>query len=775
MTKHTAAAVEPPAGISAEAQAQINEEEQVVQQVVLSLESQRSIGGKRLRNEAVRAQQLTSRIVAARRDVDKQLLASDEAVSHKLVDMKQSEIESIDKLIEKPYFARIILDEDDGAKRKSIEFRLGVAANSDCRIIDWRRAPISKLYYEYQEGEEYCEEILGRERTGRVILRNKVDIEHGELQRLTCRSGSFRKVKGSWIGSGGDVRARSAETYGRLPDVLSLITPDQFRTITEDAETAILIQGVAGSGKTTVALHRMAWLLHPDNSDIQSNETVVLVRSNALKTYIAGALPALGVEGVDVHSFHEWAATSLSWLLSTDGRAKHVIKRPVDRTPPSIKRVCRSMAFLKALELYAAGQRRRLCSYLDESIKWELLAPPLRKELDQFRESKEPPLPFLARLLNALKLAASTATDASAIADAEKVASTVDRRFRLYQRDLIAILAEPKRVLMHDETGLLDAELIAATKSYIERNLDQGLVSPAEDALLLRLGQLKRGAVFMKNGEMRRYRHIVVDEVQDFSAPELAAVIGAVEKLNQLTLVGDSGQAIGEAHTFPGWDKLRSYWSLGSSLSQFIALTVTHRSTLEIMKLGDHIQGEQRTTEGRKGKPPLWYKCRNEDQGVTEAIGWLTRVIERYPDGIVAVICRTPKEARYAHGLLTPTFGSAVRLGDDSSFSFQEGILVTDIAQVKGLEFPQVLVWNPSAADYGRDERSKNLLYVAVTRAEEHLCLISWGKPSPLLPPLHSGLVRGVDRDAELADEEAEESASAREQAREREGLIEYD
>lgn len=160
---------------------------------------------------------------------------------------------------------------------------------------------------------------------------------------------------------------------------------------------------------------------------------------------------------------------------------------------------------------------------------------------------------------------------------------------------------------------------------------------------------------------------------------------------------------------------------------------------------------------------------------MTEAIGWLTRVIERYPDGIVAVICRTPKEARYAHGLLTPTFGSAVRLGDDSSFSFQEGILVTDIAQVKGLEFPQVLVWNPSAADYGRDERSKNLLYVAVTRAEEHLCLISWGKPSPLLPPLHSGLVRGVDRDAELADEEAEESASAREQAREREGLIEYD
>ncbi len=91
----------PTEGLATEAREQIAAEEQVVQQVLLSLESQRAIGGKRLKSEAVRAQQLTSRIVASRRDVDKQLLASDEAVSHRLVDMKQSEIESIDNLDEK--------------------------------------------------------------------------------------------------------------------------------------------------------------------------------------------------------------------------------------------------------------------------------------------------------------------------------------------------------------------------------------------------------------------------------------------------------------------------------------------------------------------------------------------------------------------------------------------------------------------------------------------------------------------------------------------------
>lgn len=746
--------------VTDEANRLLEQEENVLKEVVCSLQSQLTIGGRRLRAEEERAQGLTARLVAARRDVEKQLLASDEAVSHKLRDLKKDEIETIEKLVEKPYFARIVLEEEDPhGGTKSIEFRLGVAANSECRIIDWRRAPISKLYYEYNEGEEYSEEIQGRERNGRVVLRHKVDIERSELKKVTCRLGSFEKRDGVWEAAGGRSRARSAQSYGTLPDVLSLITPEQFRAITQDAETAILIQGVAGSGKTTVALHRLAWLLFGDNSDLKPGEAVILVRSRALKEYIANALPALGIEKVHVLGFHEWAARCLAWLLASERGTRETIRRPQGRTPPGIERVIGSMAMLTALERYVVEQKRRLVRWLREIVPADRLTREAEQSLRLLEESKLAPVPFFERFLTALfPGGASRPVEQPAPAgsqrDLETELRTASRRMQLYQKDVVAILAHPRWILEHDETSLLDEDLIHAAHEQIRAELERNEVAPSLDALLLRLGQLKSGAMLLPDGREGRYRHILVDEVQDFSSPELAVLVGSVEQLSQLTLVGDTGQAIGEGHTFPGWEKLREHWALGSSLSQFISLSVSHRSTLQIMRLGDHILGERRTTEGRPGKPPLWYHCRHENQGIAEVIGWLSRVMDRYPDSIVAVLCRAPSEARYAVSLLQPTFGSAVRLGDDSSFGFQEGIVVTDIAQVKGLEFAHVLIWNPSAATYRNDRQSRNLLYVAVSRAEENLCLVTWDRPSPLLPPLASNLVRGIDRAEELAEEE---------------------
>ncbi len=259
--------------IPEEALSVIEEEERLLATVLESLRKQLASADIRLGVESTRARELTSNIVASRRDVEKQMLASDEAVSHRLRDLKKEEITGIERLIESPYFARIVLQEDDGkGGTKRVEFRLGSAANTECRIIDWRRAPISKLFYEYKEGEEFYEEIQGRERSGTIALRIKVDISDGILRSINCSTGNYRKDdNGRWsISNRRAGSSRSGANYGQLPDVLSLITPEQFRSITEDAKTAILIQGIAGSGKTTVALYRLSWLLNEGNSDISN-------------------------------------------------------------------------------------------------------------------------------------------------------------------------------------------------------------------------------------------------------------------------------------------------------------------------------------------------------------------------------------------------------------------------------------------------------------------------------------------------------------------------
>ena len=126
-------------------------------------------------------------------------------------------------------------------------------------------------------------------------------------------------------------------------------------------------------------------------------------------------------------------------------------------------------------------------------------------------------------------------------------------------------------------------------------------------------------------------------------------------------------------------------------------------------------------------------------------INWLSRVAEKYPTELTAVVCKDNKEAQFALGMLEPTFRSAVRIGDQDSFSFDEGIVISDVRNLKGLEFMNVLIWNPSAQNYPKNRQAKNRLYVAMTRAEENLSLVTWNKPSRLLPGLHSKLVRGID------------------------------
>lgn len=661
--------------LSEEEQKIVSEEDQILKDVLLSLENQRTHYGKRSKIESARARDLTSRLVATRRAEDRALMASDEWVSHTLEQKNQNEIKGLDKLIKKPYFARIILEEErpDGTI-KEIEYKLGSRANPDCRIIDWRKAPISKLYYEYKEGDEYSEQIQGIERNGTVRLRNSLEIEDSELNRITCRYGNFIKQGDSWIKSNSSRGSLTEKARGELPPILALITAEQFQTITEDAKTAILIQGIAGSGKTTVALHRLAWLLEPENSDLKAEHSLVVVLTLSLKTYIANSLKSLGIEGIIVRTLSEWSEHILRYIAPNFVSESNRVIRPAETCPHSIERVKRSMALLNCIEEYPKGERGQ---------------------------------------------------------------------FDYYQA-LEEILRKPDQIIAHDETKLLDRDLIKATLDRSLKNKELGALDWCDDSLCIRLYEHQRDSVPLENGTPGKYKHLLVDEVQDLSPIDLAALIGVVERSDQLTIVGDISQSLNRVHAFPGWDRLRKFWDLKDSVAKFFELTISHRSTLQIMKLADHIKGRSEVTQGRGGRIPIWFRCTNETKGIEACINWLSSALERYPSALTAVVCSDEREARFALSLLKPRFGESARLGSNDGFSFDAGIIVTDIKQVKGLEFMNVLLWNPSEKSYPSEESlSRNRLYVAITRAEENLAIVTWNKPSNLLPHIKSPLIRG--------------------------------
>ena len=172
--------------LSAEELSIIAEEEAILRTVLFALQLQQADQTRRLTVETARARTLTHELVASRKFEEKVSLGDQERLSHALKDRSQEEVERLYALLSKPYFARLIIREETAEGNVEREFKIGHHPNSDCRIVDWKRAPISKLYYHYKEGEEFAEEIQGVDRFGTVAMRRQVEIEKGVLRKIIC-------------------------------------------------------------------------------------------------------------------------------------------------------------------------------------------------------------------------------------------------------------------------------------------------------------------------------------------------------------------------------------------------------------------------------------------------------------------------------------------------------------------------------------------------------------------------------------------------------------
>lgn len=641
----------------------IEEEERCLDEVITKLSVQNRETSEKLAIERNRARELTAELVNARQAEDKQLIASDEAVSHALSSKKATDLEVNNSLLESPYFARLLLEEEVNGKKVNREYKLGKFSNPDCRIIDWRNSPIAKVYYEYKEGEEFFEEVQGRDREGTVLDKISVDIKKAKLLSFKRKEGRFSKVGETWEAHSGSSKGG---TKGQLPDVLSIISSEQFSLITQSVDTAVLLQGVAGSGKTTVALHRLSWLLAQKEANSRADNSIIIAESPALSTYIENSLETLELTDVKVSNFSNFCLALFKEKLSDCFYSDGEIKRPRAFCPQSSVRLLNSVALLDVIE-----------------------------------------------------------------------SEQIDRNANPYQV-LIDLLKDSNKIIEADKTNLIDKEIIDKTINLlITYNLENTIDKEIEPTLF-RIIQIQKPEL------NKLYDQIVVDEVQEASSVKLACLLNSVESTSRLTLVGDTAQAFQNEQSFQGWDELQSRLTTKDSNTHHITLNVSHRSTLQIMKLADYIQQRQIVKEGRSGRAPIHFIQRKEESAIKACIDWLNIALDKYPNHLTLIIAPNPHEARSLEGFLRPTFGNQVRLELSSNFNFEEGLVISTIKQVRGLEFTNVLIWNVNNKNYPNHPAVRNALYVAITRAEENLCLINYGRPSSLLPREGAKLTRVI-------------------------------
>ncbi|MBN1945705.1 MAG: AAA family ATPase [Bradymonadales bacterium] len=603
----------------------------------------------------------------------------------------------------KPYFGHLELQDEDG-RRRTVLIGRATFITPDMTVVDWRDAPISRVFYECEEGDEYEIDIAGRERTGVVLVRRTVSIQDGRLVRVSTRDHTYLLDQNGWVDAleerpalrGGEgsafrpdttrpllgIKGRVPSVGGRrlerqdkhLPEIASLLDEDQFALITSPHQGLIAIQGSAGSGKTTVALHRVAYLAFQDPRRFAPKNTLVIVFNRALVSYISQLLPALGVNGVPVSTYDHWAREHRRRLYP------HLPNHYSEETPALVTRLKLHSALVPILlEAAAVHPDANVVELFDElftSRSW------LRKSFDRHApgEFSSAEIEQVHRWCTRMAFTRMDGTDASG-----------------------------------QETPLLDAE---------------------DETILLRLHQLLRGPLLDRRKRTARIFHLVVDEVQDLSPLELVTLLEIVPKGNPVTLAGDIAQKVIELGDFRSWQQLFSF--LDPEHIQVAPLKVSYRSSRTIMELARAVLGplapEEPLDAPRAGAPVELFTFQGPGESATFLADALKDLVAAEPSANCAVLTRYAHQADLIYQSLQRMAIPNLRRVRDQEFSFAPGIEITDILQVKGLEFDYVIIADCDQETYPLNPPARRLLHVAITRAVHQVWLLCVGPSSRLLP-----------------------------------------
>ncbi|MEM6990848.1 MAG: UvrD-helicase domain-containing protein, partial [Myxococcota bacterium] len=618
-----------------------------------------------------------------------------------------------------PYFGHLRLREArSGRERDVLIGRHTLLDNGDgVTIVDWRNAPVSRLYYRYEEADEYDEAFDNRTIEGQILVRRSLAVTQGELRRIAAPQGTFAVTRsGEWRAAEGSAKptleggSGTAARYSRgklgvndddepvradkhLQEITALIDKQQFELITRPESGIVLIQGGAGSGKTTVALHRVAYLAFQEPRRFAPSKMLIVVFNEALVQYIRHVLPSLGVDGVTVTTYRRWSAQLIKRVkLSLE--LKHT-----DATPEAVSRFKKHPAVIRMLEAIVDEQMADIRGQLEEKVAarssgekvvaqwdaWSSMAPEVRVErlLEWVTKGRGSSLPPRTKQAATTVLRSSREQVRDVVADWLEL-NTNESRLRsglaefaqgvFTEREVDTIVRWCARTVELETDGEADDE---------GRTSDIGL-DAEDDAILLRLMQMKQGGIFVGNKRFE-YEHVVIDEAQDLCPLEVRVLLDCVSKGHSVTIAGDRAQKMIFDNGFSDWPQLLA--DAGLPHVEIQPLKITYRSTRQVMELSQHVLGPLHDPTddliARPGAPVGYFDVTDQGEGVAFLGEALRGLMHREPSASVALITRYPQQADLYYDALRIAEVPKLRRVDRQNFTFTPGIDVTDVRHVK--------------------------------------------------------------------------------------------
>lgn len=639
-----------------------------------------------------------------------------------------------------PYFGHMQIEQEGKQK----DLFIGHCALSETglaeKIVDWKRAPIARVFYQYDKGEDFDLDLEDREVSGKVLDKAVLTVQAGKLLRVDREGQTYIKnQENEWININQDVQELSGgeqSAYGEFgtgrtnyqhADVLSLLDKSQFELVHRDQRHPLLIIGSAGSGKTTVALFRLMQLIQ--TRKVYPNQALVLVPNKGLVKLSQALLDKVNVRRVSIQVLQEW-------IENVARRVFPKLPKTVVRSAPLYVQIIKRHHLLNdSLDVLIADQ----VNSIEETLKVSS-----QELLGKFQERSH--LPLVARVKSLMEGHLSQ-THSIVVRQLMEMVTNV-------REDLYHLLTGSKYLdLLHEKSeGKVTTHQIKELKIYqtkMSMGYDQdreylesqGLEMGGQDQmdqedfiLMLLIAKRKWGSLHDVQSPMKRVRHLLLDEAQEVHPFELEAISEFIHHKASVTVAGDAAQQIDEANSFLGWSNVMD--CLGYQDVAVDELNVSYRSPQNITKLAHHVLGPLAPKElpetTKAGGRVLETQIQHSAHGALELTKALRDLSLREPRASIAIICSNMDTAREYYDVLSE-LGSA-RLVQDADFSFKPGIDITIVEHIRGLEFDYVIIPDASANNYPMQARARKRLHLAATRAIHQLWIMYSGSKSALLP-----------------------------------------